>query len=185
MKRFVALALLFCLCSFSPASVAQTQATKTKPLPYGDTDGYQVLSSIIEVRTEKLKSGSVSIFHQTISGDALGEIRDCASRFPREFQSALEDFDKRARTKMLLQQHFSIQKEYKFVETMVGVQTGIHSVSAVGFDENKTRAIVLVQYLVRPHGSVVVGGDKMLYVLRRTETGWQQVTDVSKCGQIY
>jgi len=127
MKRFVALALLFCLCSFSPASVSQTQATKIELLPYGDTDGYQVLSSIIEARTEKLKNGSVSIFHQTISGDALGEIRDCASRFPREFQSALEDFDKRAKTKMLLQQHFSIHKEYKFVETMVAANALLSS----------------------------------------------------------
>jgi hypothetical protein len=174
MKRFVALALLFCLYSFSPASDAQSQARKIQPLPYRDTDGYQVLSSIIEGRTEKLKNGSVSIFHQTVPGDALGEIRaECASRFPREFQSAVEDFDKKAKTTLLLQQKFSIHKEYKFVETMVGVQTGIYSVSAVGFDENKTRAIVLVQYLVRPPGSVILGGDKMLYLLRRTETGWQ------------
>jgi|SRR5215475_9475604 len=186
MKRFVALALLFCLCNFSPASDGQTHAEKIQPLPYKDTDGYQVLSSIIEARTEKLKNGSLSIFHQTVSGDAFGEIRsECASRLPREFQSALEDLDKKAKTKLLLQQQFSIHKEYKFVDTMVGVQTGVYSVSAVGFDETKTRAIVLVQYLVRPTGSVILGGDKMLYLLRRTETGWQQAADIPKCGRIY
>jgi hypothetical protein len=153
---------------------------------YRDSDGYQVLSSIIEARTEKLKNGSVSIFHQTVSGDALGEIRaECASRLPREFQSALEDFGKKAQAKLLLQQQFSIHKEYRFTETMVGVQTGIYSVSAVAFDENKTRAIVLVQYLVRPRGDVRLGGYKMLYLLRRTETGWQEAADVPQCGQIY
>ena len=187
MKRFIARSLLSCLCSFLPAaSDAQTHAEKIQLLPYKDTDRYQVLSSIIEARTEKLKNGSVSIFHHTVSWDAFGEIRsECASRLPKEFQSALEDFDKRAKTKLLLQQQFSIHEEYKFVETMVGLQTGVYSASAVGFDENKTRAIVLVQYLVRPTRSIVLGGDKTLYVLRRTETGWQQATDVSKCGQIY
>jgi hypothetical protein len=186
MKSFVALALLYCLCTFVPESDAQTQSRKKQPPPYTDTDGYQVLSSIIEARTEKSKAGSVPIFHQTVSGEALEEIRaECSSRFPTEFQSALEDLDKEAKTKLLLQQQFSIHKEYKFVETMVGVQTGIYSVSAVGFDENRTHAIVLVQYLVRPPGGAILGGDTMLYLLRRTQTGWQQAADVPKCGRIY
>jgi hypothetical protein len=186
MKSFVALALLYCFCSFVPESDAQTQSKKKQPPPYTDTDGYQVLSSIIEGRTEKSKARSVAIFHQTVSGDALGEIRaECSSRFPTELQSALEDLDKKGKTKLLLQQQFSIHKEYKFVETMVGVQTGIYSVSAVGFDENKTRAIVLVQYLVHRSGSVILGGDTMLYLLRRTQAGWQEAADVPKCGRIY
>lgn len=186
MKSFVALALLSCLCTFLPTSEAQTQAKKNQPLPYTDADGYQVLSSIIDSRTEKLKNGPVWILHQTISGDTLGEIRaECSSRFPGEFQSALEDFDKKAKTRLLLLQRFSIHKEYKLVESLVGTQGGTYSVSAVGFDENKARAIVLVQYLVRPSGSVVVGGDTMSYLLRKTETGWQRVEDVPKCGRIY
>jgi hypothetical protein len=186
MKSFVALALLSCLCTFSLTSEAQTQAKKNQPLSYTDADGYRVLSSIIDSRTEKLKNGFVWILHQTISGDALGQIRaECSSRFPREFQSALEDFDKKAKTKVLLLQRFSIQKEYKFIEALTGAQTGIYSVSAVGFDENKARAIVLVQYLVRPSGSVVGGGDTTFYLLRKTETGWERVEDVPKCGRIY
>jgi len=75
MKSFVAVALLSCLCTFLPTSEAQTQAKKNQPLPYTDADGYQVLSSIIDSRTEKLKNGPVWILHQTISGDTLGEIR--------------------------------------------------------------------------------------------------------------
>src|SRR5467141_2804519 len=187
MKSFVALALLFfCLCAFLPVSDAQTKPKKNRPLPYSDTEGYQVLSFIIGARTEKRKSGSVSILHQNDTQEAFREVRvQCSSSSPKEFQSALEVFDKKGKTKLLLQQQFSIHKEYKFVETMVGVQPGIYSVSAVGFDESKTRAIVLVQYLVRSPGSVILGGDKMLYLLRRTETGWQQATDVPKCGQIY
>jgi len=186
MKSVVALALFFYFCTFVPASGAQTQSKKDRHIPpYADADGYQVLSSVIDSRTEKL-NGSVSIFHQTVSGDALLQVgAECSSRFPREFQSALEDFDKKTKTKLLLQQQFSIRKEYKLVETPVGVRTGIYSLSAVGFDENKTRAIVLVQYLVRPPGSVILGGDMTFYLLRRTEAGWQTASDVPKCGQIY
>jgi hypothetical protein len=193
MKSPVALALLFfCLCSLLPGSDAQTKPNKNQPLPYSDTDGYQVLSSIINARTEKLKSGFVSVFNQTISEKDSREVRvQCSSSFPREFQTALEDFDKKAKTKFLLQREFSIRKEYRFVETMVGVHDstkslpGIYSFSAVGFDENKTHAIVLVQYLVRPAGSIVLGGDTIFYLLRRTESGWQQAPDIQKCGRIY
>ena len=186
MRSFVALALLFCLCASLPASDAQTHPKKNQPPPYKDTDGYQVLSSVIEARTEKLKNGSVSIFHQTVSGDAIREIRaECSSRFPGEFQTALEDFDKKAKTKLMLQQQFSIHREYKLVESVVGIHTGTYSVSAVGFDENKTRAVVLIQYLVRPPGSIILGGGKIFYLLRRTETGWQQAADVPECGRIY
>ena len=193
MKSLVALALLFfCLCSFLPVSDAQTKPNKNQALPYSDTDGYQVLSSIINARTEKLKNGFVSVFHQTVSERDSREVRvQCSGSFPREFQSALEDFDKKAKTRFLLQREFSIQKEYKFVETMVGIHDstkslpGIYSFSAVGFDENKTHAIVLVQYLVRPAGSMVLGGDTIFYLLRRTESGWQQTADLQKCGRIY
>ena len=185
-KRFVALTLLFCLCSLSSASDAQTLAKKIHPRSYEDTDGYRVLSSIIEARTAKLKKGTVLIFHQTVSGNTFGEgMSECVSPLSGEFQSALEDFDKKGKTKLLLQHQLSIHEEYKFVETMVGLRTGIYSVSAVGFDENKTRAIVLVRYLVRRPRAVNLGGDKMLYLLRRTGTGWQQAADVPNCGQIY
>jgi len=192
MKSPVAPALLFfCLCSLLPLSDAQTKPNKNQPLPCSDTDGYQVLSSIINARTEKLKCGFVSVFHQTVSEKDSREVRvQCSSSFPREFESALKDFDKKAKTKFLLQRKFSIRKEYRFVETMVGVHgstkslPGIYSISAVGFDENKTRAIVLVQYLVRPE-SIVLGGDTIFYLLRRTESGWQQAADIQKCGRIY
>lgn len=115
-KSLIALALLLCLCAFLPASDAQSEPKRIQPIPYRDTDGYQVLSSILEARTEKLENGSVAIFHQTLSGDALGNIpAECSSRIPTEFQSALSDFHKKAGTKLLLQQQFSIHKEYKFV----------------------------------------------------------------------
>jgi hypothetical protein len=193
MIRSVALALVFsCLGASSLVSDAQTKPRKNQPISYSDADGYQVLSSIIDTETEKLKSGSVSIFHQTVSEEAFREVRvQCSARFPREFQSALEDFDKKAKTRFLLKQQLSIHKGYRFVETGVGVQDstkslpGIYSFSAVGFDENKTHAIVLVQYLVRPPGSVVLGGSSVFRLLRRTETSWQQAADIQECGRIY
>ena len=185
MKRFVALALV-CLCTFATASDRQTKPKKNQAIPYSDADGYQVLSSVIDARTEKLKDGSVSIFHQTVSEDAFAEVRaECSNRFRGEFQSTLEDFDKKAKTTFLLQREFAIHRDYRFVEAVVGVQTGIYSMSAVGFDEDKTHAIVLVQYLVRPAGSIILGGSRAFYLFRRTSTGWQPAADIPACGQIY
>ena len=90
MKSVVALALSFCPCVFLAASDAQTTPKKNQPLPYSDSDGYKVLSSIIDTRSEKLKGGSLLIFHQTVSGGAFREIRvQCSSGFPGEFHGAL------------------------------------------------------------------------------------------------
>ena len=183
MKSFAALALLYCLCSFVPECDAQTQPKKSQPPLYTDTDGFQVLSSIIEARTEGSEAGPVLLFHHTVSGKIVGKMTaECSSGFPGEFQTALGDLEKK--TEFVLQRQFSIHKEYKFVETTVGVRTGIYSLSAVGFDEKKTHAIVLLQYLIgRLDG--VLGGDRTFYLLRKTATGWQQAADVPTCGQIY
>jgi hypothetical protein len=114
MKSPVTLGLLFfCLCSLLPVSGAQTKPNKGRPLPYSDTDGYPVLSSIIIARTEKLKNGFVSVYHQTVSDKVL---------------EGLE---------------FSAQAA--FLES----------------------------------------GDTVFYLLRRTESGWQQAADIQKCGRIY
>ena len=74
MKSFVAMAL-FCLCASLSVSDAQTKPKTNQPLPYSDADGYQILSSIIDERTEKMKNGSVLIFHQTVSEEAFREVR--------------------------------------------------------------------------------------------------------------
>jgi hypothetical protein len=72
--------VFFCPLSFPTVSNAQTSTNKSQLLPYDDTDGYQVLSSIIDASTNKLKSDSVSIFHQTLSEEAFRGVRfQCAS----------------------------------------------------------------------------------------------------------
>ena len=117
MKRLMVLALvLFCSLSFLTVSNAQTSANKNQLLPYDDADGYQVFSSIIDASTNKLKSDSVSIFHRTLSEEAFAGVRfQCSGSIPAEFQSAAEDFDKKAKTKFLLRREFSIRKKYRLV----------------------------------------------------------------------
>jgi hypothetical protein len=194
MKSLVALALsFFCLFVLPQASNAQTKSRKNQLLPYADAEGYRVMSSVLDASTETSRSEPVSIFHRTVSERDFGDVRlQCSGSIPKEFQSALEGFDKKAKTKFVLQQEFSLRRKYRLIEAMVGIQTstkgppaGIYSVSAVGFDEKRTRAIVLVQYLVHPTGSVVLGGSTILYLLRKTQRGWQRATDIPECGQIY
>jgi hypothetical protein len=79
-----------------------TKLKKGTPLPYDDGDGYQVLSSMIDARANKSKSELVSIFQRTAPAESLSAIRSqCSSSFPREFQVALEDFDKKTKTNFL------------------------------------------------------------------------------------
>jgi hypothetical protein len=197
MKRLMGLALVFfCPLSFLTVSNAQTSPNKSQLFPYDDADGYQVLSSIIDASTNKLKSESVSIFHHTISEEAFRGIRfQCSGSIPAEFQSAAEDLDKKAKTKFLLQQEFSIQKKYKLValsrETPVNVgnqsqtasSSAMFSVSAVGFDETKAHAIALVRYIV--HNGGTTGGSSTFHLLRKTAQGWQEAMEIPKCGRIY
>ena len=66
----------------------------------------------------------------------------CSSSFPPEFQGALEDFDKKTKTNFLLQQKLSIHKKYSLVDDRISTHfPRTYSMSAVGFDEKKTRAM--------------------------------------------
>ena len=188
MKSLIALACVpCCFFVFLPVSSAQTKLKRAAPSPYDDADGYQVLSSIIDARADKSKNEIVSIFHKTVPAESISAIRSqCSSSFPSEFQGALENFDKQTKTHFLLQQEFSIRKKYRLVDDRISTHlAGIYSVSVVGFDEKKVRAIVLVQYLVRRNGSIALGGDSTFYLLRKTDKGWQEAADIPKCGRIY
>lgn len=188
MKRLVTIACVLCCFFVSlPVSSAQTKLKQATPLPYDDGDGYQVLSSIIDARASKSKSELVSLFRRTVPAESLSAIRSqCSNSFPPEFQAALEDLEKKAMTNFLLQQKFSIHKKYSLVDDRISTHLpGIYSVSAVGFDEKKARAIVLVQYLVRRNGSIALGGDSTFYLLRKTDKAWQEAVDIPRCGRIY
>jgi len=197
MKRLMGLPLVFfCSLSFLTVANAQNSPNKNQLLPYDDADGYQVLSSIIDASTNKLKSDSVSIFHQTLSEEAFTGVRfQCSGSIPAEFQSASEDFDKKAKTKFLLRREFSIQKKYRLValsrktpvnagnQPQTASASATFSVSAVGFDEPKFHAIALVRYIV--HNGGTIGGSSIFHLLRKTEQGWQEATEISTCGRIY
>ena len=187
MKRSMALALLlFALSPYLTAANAQTSPNKNQVLPYDDAEGYLVLSSIIDLRTSQWKTEPVSVFQHTISPEKVNDLKnECCDKVPAEFQRAAEDFDTKAKTRFLLKERFSLQKKYRFVPAPTAKSLGVFSVSAVGFDETKTRAIVLVEYLVRRADSIVLGGDSIFYLLRKTPTGWKDVTVVPKCGRIY
>lgn len=189
--------LSFCTLMFLPASNTQTKRDKIQLLPYRDPDGYEVLSTIIDGRAKKLMGDSVSIFHQTISEQSLSGVRfQCSGSIPLEFQKAAEDFDRNAKTKFVLRREFSIKKPYVLVawsrtntspagQPQRQEQAGVFSVSPVGFDETRTHAIALIQYIVSPPGSVVIGGSRLFYFLRKTDKGWTEDTEIRKCGRIY
>lgn len=185
MKRSTAL-VLSALYLLLRVATAQTNPGKNQLLPYDDAEGYAVLSSIIDSGADQRKTEPISIFQHTISSQGLKDLKnECAARVPAEFQKAAEDLDQKSKTGFLLKERFSLQKRYKFVATQTSDSPGVFSVSAVGFDETKSRAVVLVEYLVRPTKSMVLGGDSTYYLLRKTAAGWKEATEIPKCGRIY
>lgn len=181
--------LVALLCSLFPVTISnpQTNPKKSPTVPYDDPDGYLVLSSIIDARTAKWNSEPVSIFRRTISERSLKTLEsECSDKIPTEFRSAAEDLGKKATNKYQLQARFSTKKKYAFVSEPVGAGAiGVFSVSVVGFDVARTHAIALVEYLVHPTTSAVLGGDSTFHLLRKTDNGWQEATESSKCGRIY
>jgi hypothetical protein len=194
MKQFLLLTVSSLL--FLPISNAQTNSEKSSLFPYGDADGYQVLSTIIDGRAGKSKSDSGSILHRTISGQTFAGVRSqCSRSIPVEFQRALEDFDRNTGREFLLGRSFSIKKRYVLVglspanfshaaeESQKKDPVGVFSVTPVGFDQTRTHAIAVIRYTERSGGTI--GGDSTFYLLRKTDEGWKEVAEIPKCGRIY
>ncbi len=166
---------------------------------YDDGDGYKVLSVVLNARSEKWKNETIKIDSRTAPPRSVVEIKAQCSGIPPEFQSASEDFDKKVKTRLLLRKRFTLRKKYELVftsataginqpenkeEARKRIRSGTYYVTAVGFDEKRTRAIAFVEYIC---GSLC--GNSLFYYLRESADGWEEAQDVppkvQSCGQIY
>jgi hypothetical protein len=173
--------VFFCLLSSLTVSNAQTSPNKNQLLPYDDADGYQVLSSIIDASTNKLKSDSVSIpnsFRRGFLGRSISVLRQHSCGISKRRRRP----HKEAKTKLLLRQEFSIQKKYRLVALSrttpvnAGNQSQMASASA-------TFSVSAVGFIV--HNGGTIGGSSTFHLLRKTSRGWQEDTEIPKCGRIY
>jgi hypothetical protein len=201
-QRFAKLALAVLLLSLSSLVVnggGQTKIKEDHPPSYQDRDGYEVLSVLLNAQGVARKNDTIRIDALTASGERVAEIKAQCSGIPAEFVSASEDFEKKMKTRLLLQREFSLAKNYELarVSDMAGVSqpdvkaearkrspAGTYYLAAVGFDEKRTRAVAFVEYIC---GNLC--GESIFYFLRKSEKGWVQAPEaqreVHSCGRIY
>jgi hypothetical protein len=177
------------LSLFAAQEGAQTKIQNRPPPVYDDNDGYEVLSVVLNARIAKQKNETVRISSGTSSGDRVMQMRGQCSGIPAEFQSASEDFDEKAKTKLVLRKEFYLKKKYELeyanrASTNPSVHPGVFYVGAVGFNGTKTRAIALVEYIC---GSLC--GDSSFYFLRKSGKRWEEAPEVQRevraCSRIY
>ena len=89
---------------------------------------------------------------------------------------------KEAKTKLLLRQEFSIQKKYRLValSRTTPVNAGNRSQTP---SASATFSVSAVGFIV--HNGGTIGGSSTFHLLRKTSRGWQEDTEIPKCGRIY
>ena len=188
-----------CLLLIAASTRSQTREHPVQVPAYEDRDGYEVLSVLLASLSVVRKNDMIKIDPRTSSGRGVEEIKAHCSGIPEEFQGASGDFDKRAKTKLTLRKEFTFAKPYELAYATVKhheddseskqeardrIRSGTYYVAAVGFNENRTRAIAFVEYIC---GNLC--GDSIFYFLRKSEKGWEEAPEIRRqvktCGRIY
>jgi len=178
---------------------AQTKNEKNRMAIYDDRDGYEVLSVLLNARSDVWKNETITIDPRTALGREVAEIKAECSGIPAEFQAASQDFDKKLQTRLLLRRGFTLRKNYELrhagsimgpeqprneEEIRKRIRSGTYYVAAVGFDDKRTRAIAFVEYIC---GNLC--GNSLFYFLRKSDKGWEEAPEVQRevqrCGRIY
>lgn len=164
------------------------------PKPYNDADAYQVYNAVIP--HEQSYGAMLVIQEETtpqlrMPGWPMGP-EDCL--FPdaaKRFQDAISDYNRINQKRWLLQRKFQLEKPYEIVNSdtlRVVIKNlqwdgfrerypdagGYLSMSAVGFNKERTRAIV---YSGVSCGSLC--GDWSFHLLEKIDGGWKEVSGVN------
>ncbi len=134
---------------------------------YEDSEGYELLSAVLDNEAKALKLDRFEIYGRTV----VASVRLSLCReLPEEFRSAADDFVNKSRIELQFRREFSLSHSYKLTRTYGATDFGI---SAVGFDASRTHAVVTVD---RGCGLNCSGGST--YLFRKTEKGWQVVSQI-------
>ena len=152
-----------------PLTEVHSQKTAKKdPIShfYEDLEGYQLLSVVLDNEAKVLKLNRFEIYGRAVASVRLSLCRE----LPEEFRSAADDFANKSTVELQFKREFSLSHAYKLTRTYSVTAFGI---SAVGFDASRTHAVVTV---VRGCGLNCSGGST--YLFRKTEKGWQVVSQI-------
>jgi hypothetical protein len=178
-------ALLSCGSAFC---IMQADPAASKQPVYSDSEGYAVLSQLIDQTVSKSKTSAIDIAFVTAPPGEFLQAEDCL-KVADDFQSAAKDFHERNKSRLRLANEFSLKVKYKLTEK-ADVQSPppaapgeqqlegkfvarfFFVVSAVGFDQTKTRAIAYC-------GEMCGGG--AYHLLVKGKQGWKEIPESPKC----
>ncbi len=161
---------------------------------YEDSEGYAVLSVLLGGAGIETHAAVIRINMTTHveSGTGVHSLEDCM-KIPEEFREAANDYERRAKTALLLRKKFSIKTQYDLVgESRVTssglrnppatgnmsekISSGTFFLSPVGFDTNHTHAIAYKNYLC---GNLCGWG--AFHLLVKNGDRWEEAKDVVGC----
>ena len=166
---------------------------------YDDSEGYAVLSMLLGGAGQETHAASIRINMVTHVESVSGahSLEDCL-KVPEEFREAANDYERRAKTALVLKKKFAMRTPYDLVgETrIVGsarkpafttdkdiaekIANGAFYLSPVGFDANHTHAIAYENYLC---GNLCGWGGYHLLV--KNAGRWEEAKDVGACTWHY
>jgi hypothetical protein len=182
----VAACVLGSLTLLCPASWSQS----AKSQEYDDSEGYAVLSVLLDQHHWSGSTNLLVIGHVTSSGSMSGSFESC-NKIPDEFKSAARDFKEKNRQEWRLAKRLNLKLNYEFADEMresalptpvAGEQelplppNPVNVLSAVGFDASRTHAIA---YHAAIGGPDSAGGGYHLFV--KDKKTWKEVSQSPVC----
>ena len=165
------LALVF--LSVSPGGIGGSPKNKLEA--YTDSEGYAVLSQLLDSDAKGWKNTVIRLDGLTVSRTEMAHesLRRC-TELAGEFQAAAKDFEGKTQQRFALRKmfttkiHYTLLKEKKALPD--GISGGVYYVSPVGFDQDKTHGIAFVDYVC---GGLCGAGSFNLLV--KGAGGWEYV----------
>jgi hypothetical protein len=182
-------ALLGCLTAFC---TPEAEPSASKEPVYSDSEGYTILSKLIDQTVSQSKVPEIDISFVTASEGNFAGSEGCV-KVPEDFQPAAKDFHEKNKSRFRLVDKFSLKVKYKLTEkpdvpsppqAAPGeqqledefVSRLFFVVSAVGFDRTKTHAIAYVSAYC---GVMCAGG--AYHLLTKDKQGWKEIPDSPRC----
>ena len=166
---------------------------------YDDAEGYAVLSVLLDGAGLETHAAVIRINMSTHVESATGvhSLEDCM-KVPEEFREAANDYERRAKTALLLRKRLSIKTQYDLVgesritgsgvrnppaigkDTSEKISNGTFYLSPVGFDANHTHAIAYKNFLCGNRC-----GSGAFHLLVKNGDRWEEAKDVVGCTWQY
>ena len=179
MRRMGLLMLAFlCLLACTAFLFAQTDSEHQKLVEYGDSDGYAILSVLLEHHHNSSTTPALKISRETDSGLGADAFDVCSRSVPDEFKPAAGDFTEKNKQHLRLQKKFNLSFRYEFSHSRSPGSAGkpLYWVSAVGFDNSRNHAIA---YVAMGCGLNCFGGT--YYFFRKEKGIWKEVDGTKEC----